>query len=280
VKFHTSCSQPLLVGNQFGSLKLVDFTGENEPIEGAFCADGAKPKALTMEYTGEAIGTHSQDASKVTVEGAPSFATPVFIVANDNDDANSGKIWFSGIVELGGQFDIDATNAGESKLTNETRVHIFASEGGALLQFVKFHTSCSQPLNQDDQFGSLKLVAFTPEVSPAPDIRLLELHSTPRPLPRETRLLANYPNPFNPETWIPFELAEAAKVTIEIYDLTGRLVRTFDLGYRSAGYYVERSAAAYWDGRNFLGERVASGSYFYRLLAGGDSAVRRMAIIK
>jgi hypothetical protein len=99
-------------------------------------------------------------------------------------------------------------------------------------------------------------------------------------VPRETRVLQNFPNPFNPETWIPFELAEAANVKIEIYDMTGRLVHTLDLGYRSAGYYVNQSAAAYWNGHNFSGERVASGLYFYRLISGERSAVRRMLILK
>jgi len=99
-------------------------------------------------------------------------------------------------------------------------------------------------------------------------------------VPRETRVLQNFPNPFNPETWIPFELAKDASVKIEIYDMTGRLVHTLDLGYRPAGYYVNQSAAAYWNGRNFSGERVASGLYFYRLITGERSAVRRMLILK
>ncbi|MBM3237115.1 T9SS type A sorting domain-containing protein [Candidatus Poribacteria bacterium] len=113
-----------------------------------------------------------------------------------------------------------------------------------------------------------------------PKMQAPEPQIAPIVVPRETRLLANYPNPFNPETWIPFELAEAANVKIEIYDMTGRLVRMLDLGYRPEGYYVDRSAAAYWNGRNFSGERVANGVYFYQLTAGDFSAVRRMLILK
>ena len=99
-------------------------------------------------------------------------------------------------------------------------------------------------------------------------------------VPGETRLLANYPNPFNPETWIPFELSEHAKVRIQIYDVSGCLVRTLNLGLRSTGHYVAHSAAAHWDGCNFAGEQVASGVYLYRLTAGDFSAVRRMVVIK
>jgi len=110
--------------------------------------------------------------------------------------------------------------------------------------------------------------------------RLPELHATLRPAPHNTRLLANYPNPFNPETWIPFELAFDAKVKVQIYDVSGRLVRTLDLGHRPAGHYVDGSAAACWDGRNFSGERVASGVYLYRLTAGDFSAMRKMLVLK
>ena len=98
--------------------------------------------------------------------------------------------------------------------------------------------------------------------------------------PTEMALLPNYPNPFNPETWIPYQLSESANVTISIYAADGRLVRTLDLGHRSVGLYESRSRAAYWDGRNALGEPVASGVYFYTLTAGGFIATRKMLIRK
>ena len=98
--------------------------------------------------------------------------------------------------------------------------------------------------------------------------------------PKETVLLPNYPNPFNPETWIPYQLAETADVTIRIYATSGELVRTLMLGNRPAGTYQSRSQAAYWDGKNELGELVASGIYFYTLSAGKFTATRRMVIRK
>ena len=98
--------------------------------------------------------------------------------------------------------------------------------------------------------------------------------------PKETALLPNYPNPFNPETWIPYHLAKDADVTLHIYAVNGMLVRTLALGHQPAGMYQNRSRAAYWDGRNAFGESVASGLYFYTLTAGDFSATRKMLIMK
>ena len=98
--------------------------------------------------------------------------------------------------------------------------------------------------------------------------------------PTETVLLPNYPNPFNPETWIPYQLAEAANVTLRIYSADGKLVRTLALGHQSAGIYQNRSRAAYWDGKNEFGEPVASSVYFYNLTAGDFAATRKMLIQK
>ena len=99
-------------------------------------------------------------------------------------------------------------------------------------------------------------------------------------MPEETALLANYPNPFNPETWIPYQLAVPTEVTLHIFAVNGAVVRTLDLGHQPAGVYQERTRAAYWDGRNQLGELVASGVYFYRLTAGDFTATRKMLIKK
>jgi hypothetical protein len=98
--------------------------------------------------------------------------------------------------------------------------------------------------------------------------------------PKKTELLANYPNPFNPETWIPFRLAEDAFVTLTVYDGSGYVIRKLDVGHRSAATYESRSKAVYWDGKNGLGEQVASGVYFYTLTAGDYSATRKMVILK
>ena len=111
-------------------------------------------------------------------------------------------------------------------------------------------------------------------------LAVLEELLEPFLIPDASSLLHNYPNPFNPETWIPYQLSEASNVTFSIYSVNGRLVRTLSLGYQAAGVYRSKSRAAYWDGRNALGESVASGIYFYTLTAGDFIATGKMLIRK
>jgi len=101
-----------------------------------------------------------------------------------------------------------------------------------------------------------------------------------KPIPKEFRLLQNFPNPFNPDTWIPYELAVNSVVVISIYNIRGQLVREWNLGNRKAGYYVAKDKAVRWDGRNDYGEEIASGVYFYRLQTDFFEAMRRMVILK
>ena len=102
----------------------------------------------------------------------------------------------------------------------------------------------------------------------------------PERLPEQTQLLPNYPNPFNPETWIPFELSQDSEVSITIYDIAGTLVRNISVGYLQAGSYVSQSRAIYWDGKTDAGERVASGTYFYTLKTEGYVSTQKMIILK
>ena len=97
---------------------------------------------------------------------------------------------------------------------------------------------------------------------------------------KRTALLQNFPNPFNPETWVPYTLADDADISVRIYDVTGKLVRNLNVGHQQAGRYISRDTAAYWDGRDQLGESVSSGIYFYTLKADGFSDTRRMVILK
>ena len=98
--------------------------------------------------------------------------------------------------------------------------------------------------------------------------------------PTETSLLSNYPNPFNPETWIPYQLATPADVTVSIYSADGKLIRMLDMGHQPVGIYQSTSNAAYWDGKNSLGEPVAGGVYFYTLTTRDFTATRKMLIRK
>jgi DNA-binding beta-propeller fold protein YncE len=98
--------------------------------------------------------------------------------------------------------------------------------------------------------------------------------------PKVTRLLANYPNPFNPDTWIPYELSEGSEVVIKIYTSAGNLVRTLNLGRKETGYYTTQSKSAYWDGKNEYGERVSSGIYFYSIKTAEYTSTRKMVVVK
>ena len=99
-------------------------------------------------------------------------------------------------------------------------------------------------------------------------------------IPEKTALLPNFPNPFNPETWIPYQLSEESPVSVAIYDTTGKLIRSLSLGIQSPGFYNSRDRAAYWDGRNVLGEQVSSGVYFYQLTTPTFQQTRRLVIVK
>ena len=117
----------------------------------------------------------------------------------------------------------------------------------------------------------------------AVDIRraFTELRLTPDDMtPRHTALLPNYPNPFNPETWMPYQLAIDTHASIRVYTPSGTLIRNFELGFQSAGFYVGQSRALYWDGCNSGGEQVASGTYFYQLITPDSTATRKMVILK
>lgn len=169
-KIHTSCSKPIGPGLVSGDFEVVSgyskYGMELCPVpESGWCELG-KPRVLTVQYSGQGceFSNHNQDPGKVECSGDPAFTSPVTILVTDKRDPDDpkAKIWFDGQVDLDATFDIDAGNAGEGKLKTDTFVHIFDLQGN-LLQFVRFHTSCSQPLEEGNQFGSLVLVGFTPE---------------------------------------------------------------------------------------------------------------------
>ncbi len=119
----------------------------------------------------------------------------------------------------------------------------------------------------------------TPSIDPNGITPIFNPANTPA-APAQTQLLQSYPNPFNPDVWIPYELGNDASVSVEIYNVSGQVVRTLRLGMKARGRYISKDKAAYWDGRTQLGERAASGVYFYVLKAGDYVSTRKMAILK
>ena len=151
------------------------------------------------------------------------------------------------------------------------------------------HTLVKSSISAADIRALLRQAKALPEVLQADPVyqrgivgleRFLATLTEVPAVPKQTALLMNYPNPFNPETWIPYQLSEASEVTVSIYAVDGRLIRRLALGHQSAGLYQRKSRAAYWDGRNAFGEPVASGLYFYTLTAGDFTATRKMLIRK
>ena len=100
------------------------------------------------------------------------------------------------------------------------------------------------------------------------------------PIPQQDDLGNNFPNPFNPDTWIPYQLSSASQVVIKIYNVQGQLIRILDLGRKDAGYYTTKAHAGYWDGKNTQGEKVASGVYFYTIKANNFVATKRLVVLK
>ncbi len=175
---------------------------------------------------------------------------------NSADINGDGVVNIDDLTTVAGALD----NAGAAPSVHPQILELFTAAD------VKLWLSHAQQLNLSDP-TSLKGILFLEQLLAAL-------------LPTETVLLPNYPNPFNPETWIPYHLAKDADVTLTIYDTNGQLVRQFGLGHQAAGRYHNRSHAIYWNGKNELGEHVASGVYFYHLSAGDYSAMRKMVILK
>ena len=182
----------------------------------------------------------------------------------------------SGDVNGDGKVDVsDLGHIGSRLGENAAAPALFLDDSNSI---VSYHAS-----GVKRQFQALAVLESLETPSPGTQIArgLLKVWlSRMEPSVTEAKLLPNYPNPFNPETWIPYQLAESAYVWVRIYDVTGRLVRELDLGTKHAGRYLLRDQAAHWDGRNDVGEGVSSGVYFYTLEAGDYRRTRRMTIMQ
>ncbi len=192
-------------------------------------------------------------------EAGQSIGTPV--AATDSDTSDTLTYSLSGTDAA--SFDIVSTSGQlQTKATLDYEIK----------------TSYTVTVSVDDGKNGLDIITVTINVTDvanaAPSVQ------TSPEIPDNTALLSNFPNPFNPETWIPYQLANASNVQITIYDARGVIVRRLDLGHQRAGYYKTRSSAAHWDGRNNLGERVANGIYVYQLQADSVSFLRKMVILK
>ena len=198
-------------------------------------------------------------------------------VSSANGDYLPAGAFFAPAVVSGDKVSLAAASlsgesSGDGTLATVTFEVIAVKASTLTLSDVVMSDSAGGGTRPEVQNGQVTLAAQSPAIGTQLTIAALT--------PQATVLLPNYPNPFNPETWIPYHLTHDAAVTLTIYDTQGGVVRQLDVGHQPAGFYQSRSRAAYWDGRNTVGESVASGVYFYQLTAGDFSATRRMVIVK
>ena len=235
-----------VTGEAWSSMPSTGITAAPVAIPHIVAVDGVTPVlAIRGSITGESRGIAQVDL-RITVRNLSTGAT-VSVVSGGEGDA--------------GQYDV-------------TFVDTKAARAAQVGDVLEIKASSPNPLIG---VQPLRHIVSVDDVKNS-RIQLTELVTYE--IPAKTELLLNYPNPFNPETWIPFRLAEDSQVSLTIYDRTGRVVRSLDVGHRPAAVYESRAKAIYWDGRNDFGERVASGMYFYTLTAKDFSATRRMVILK
>ena len=256
--------------------EFVGFTADQEgdgfPIEGGQGYIVNVPAGGMVTFTGTAWSNTAEDAA-----AAPGIQLPTawaFVVSGDLLETEAGVSYT--VVAKNHRTGEVATRqvSSDHKTFNTvwadlTRQRVI--EGGDTLEVILF-----------DDLGNIVSGPFTHKVG-IEDLRkaYLSLSLTVGDVhPTETILGQNFPNPFNPETWIPYQLEKSADVVLQIYDTSGDIVRTLDLGFKPQGFYMTRSTAAYWDGRNNMGEQVASGVYFYSLQTPDFSATRKMLILK
>ena len=249
--------------------------GDGFPIEGGRGYIVNTPKGGAITFTGDPWDD-SDSTQAAEAASAPSASGTLWAFVVDgvmNQEGFQGSYQISvdnlrtdnrlreGLAEAGGRFTL-----GYADLSRTPVVQV-----GDTLRLTLTDIASDEPIGKIDYTIT------------ADDIRkaYTTLHLTFDSIaPMHTQLLQNYPNPFNPETWVPYQLASDADVTVTIYDTKSMLVRQLDLGYQQAGYYTDRARAAYWDGRNHLGESVGSGVYFYQLRAGDYTTMRKMVILK
>ena len=178
---------------------------------------------------------------------------------------------------------IDAAGGGVNGVPSLTEIEaVLAAVAAALENAAAAPNGLSEGIAYRNVAAALADARLEKEV-PETVLKALQLLLTEMEMaeiPESTALLPNYPNPFNPETWLPYQLATPAEVALSIYSVDGQWVRTLKIGHQPAGIYESRGRAAYWDGKNQHGEPVASGVYFYTLTAGEFTATRKMLIAK
>ena len=240
---------------------------------------------LDFSSDGTTLATASSDGTVLFWEIAPSPPSTTETEISAADVNGDGEVNIQDLVAVAAALGQTGENAADVNGDGEVNIQDLVAVAAAIGQDATAPAALRQQgaahLTQEEVQHWLTQAqqADLTDATSVRGIRFLE-QLLAAMIPKETTLLANYPNPFNPETWIPYQLAKPADVTLTLYDIQGRVVRDLDLGHQRAGVYHSRARAAYWDGRNAQGESVASGVYFYTLTAGEFSATRKLLIRK
>ena len=239
------------------------------PIEGAKGYIVNLPKPRDLVFTGTAW-TNQMQAPAVPL-ATTSYQTWAFVVSG----------YLEGIQQFNGYIVQVRNRRTDTVMTSLVRGNYFAAATADLKYRSVVEIGDTLELIVTDTNENVVSETFNFTVNAA-NLENAVMHVTLADIgaPKRSRLLQNYPNPFNPETWIPYQLADAGVVSLSIYDAAGKLIRTLPIGYQSAGFYQTRERAAYWDGRNALGEPVASRVYFYQLTTPSFQQTKRMLILK
>ena len=246
----------------------------NTPDNG-FHIEGAKgyivniPKARNVVFTG--TGWKNQDQTAAAPHVTASAQTWAFVVTGHLE----GKPTFDSYKVIARNLRTDRV------ITTSVRGDYFVGATADLARRSVVQVGDVMEIRVVGPYGNIESDTFNFEVTSAHlenAVMSLRLDAVGRPM--QSQLLQNYPNPFNPETWIPYQLSHDSSVSISIHDTAGVLVRTLSLGFQSAGFYNSRARSAYWDGRNDIGERVASGNYYYRLTTPSYDQTRRLVVKK
>ena len=238
------------------------------PIEGAKGYIVNLPQARDIVFTGTGWTNQTQGAAAPAVTR---YQTWAFVVSG----------YLEGIQQFDAYFVTVRNHRTNTVMKTQVRSNYFAAATADLNYRSVIEVGDILELVVTDTQGNIVSEKFNFRVNAANLANaVLSVRLTDIGTPKQSLLLQNYPNPFNPETWIPYRLSEAGPVSLSIYNAAGELIRTLSLGYQLAGFYENRERAAYWDGRNTLGERVASGVYFYQLVTPSFQQTQRMLILK
>ena len=238
--------------------------------------------SLAFSPDGNTLASASWDGTILLWELAPSPAGPPQLPADVNGD---GEVNIQDLVTVAAALGQTGENSADVNGDGEVNIQDLVAVAAALGEVAAAPAALRQQgaahLTQEEvqHYLTQAQQADLTDATSLRGIRFLK-QLLAAFTPKETALLPNYPNPFNPETWIPYQLATPADVALTIYDIQGRVVRDLDLGHQRAGLYHNRNRAAYWNGRNAQGESVASGVYFYTLTAGDFTATRKLLIRK